>query len=136
MTLAKYVADAKDVPETVPKEHKTHQYLRDNNVTLSNQHTKILTADEERVSMAGLNKVKTFFQKSASAKQVESLIQGTRGLEKNAATVQAIPTATKKSLSQFFAENPAIKKELIVAATLLTLIAAVPMIVKSFYPAK
>ncbi|KAK1946840.1 hypothetical protein P3T76_002392 [Phytophthora citrophthora] len=78
--------------------------------------------NEERISILqkipGAGKIKAAFQKNPSfAKNLETFGQKRKGLD------------------AFFKENPAIKKEIIVAAVLLSLIVGVPVVVKAFYPA-
>uniref|UniRef100_M4BP33 Uncharacterized protein n=2 Tax=Hyaloperonospora arabidopsidis (strain Emoy2) TaxID=559515 RepID=M4BP33_HYAAE len=140
MTVSSYVADAKDVTKpanqgTGSEQLKARRYLRDDKGTFGDQNTAMNNKDEERIFEGVFNKLMALFHGSIDAKQVKPLIQETHILEENVANLQAIPTASKKGLSQFFAENPAIKKEIIVAGVLLSLIVAVPLTVKSFYPA-
>ncbi|KAG1698380.1 hypothetical protein DVH05_014883 [Phytophthora capsici] len=78
--------------------------------------------NEERIAILqkipGAGKIKAAFQKNPSfAKSLEGFGQKRKGLD------------------AFFKENPAIKKEIIVAAVLLSLIVGVPLVVKAFYPA-
>uniref|UniRef100_A0AAV1TSJ4 RxLR effector protein n=1 Tax=Peronospora matthiolae TaxID=2874970 RepID=A0AAV1TSJ4_9STRA len=127
MTVSSYVADAKDVTKpanqgTGSKQLKARYILRDDKGTLGDQNTAMNNKDEERIFEGVFSKLKALFHGRIDAKQVKPLIQ-------------AISPASKKDLSQFFAENPAIKKEIIVAGVLLSLIVAVPLTVKSFYPA-
>ncbi|CAH0482903.1 unnamed protein product [Peronospora belbahrii] len=56
-------------------------------------------------------------------------------LQKAVALVRDRATTQKTRIAEFLAQNPAIKKELIVATVLISLIVAVPPLVKSFYPA-
>ncbi|EEY59898.1 secreted RxLR effector peptide protein, putative [Phytophthora infestans T30-4] len=80
--------------------------------------------DEERLftgaiqKMPGFNKIKAAFQNNPSfAKNLEKF------------------RMKRQRLDEFFKENPVIKKEIIVASVLLTLIFSVPIVVNAFYPA-
>ncbi|KAG3192744.1 hypothetical protein PC128_g10434 [Phytophthora cactorum] len=66
----------------------------------------------------GFSKIKAAFQKNPSfAKNLETF------------------RLKRQRLDEFFKENPVIKKEIIVATVLLTLIFSVPIVVNAFYPA-
>ncbi|ETK86085.1 hypothetical protein F441_09400 [Phytophthora nicotianae CJ01A1] len=91
---------------------------------LKGRQTTTSTDDEERLlsgvlqKMPGLNKIKAAFQKNPSfAKNLEKF------------------RLKRQRLDEFFKENPVIKKEIIVATVLLTLIFSVPVVVNAFYPA-
>ncbi|KAG7379763.1 hypothetical protein PHYPSEUDO_008211 [Phytophthora pseudosyringae] len=102
----------------------TRRYLKGGTAATSDKNVVTNAQGEERLSIPalhkipGLTKIKAAFQQNPSfAKNLETFGQ------------------KRQSLREFFKENPAIKKEIIIASVLLTLIVSVPLLVKSFYPA-
>jgi hypothetical protein len=106
----------------------THRYLKGSNANPVNEDTTAATRDEERIAFSGGDKLKSLLQKVPKLNKVKSLFQ------KNPSLVKSLEKpGLKEKLSAFFKENPAIKKELIIAAVLLTLIVGTPIVVNSFY---
>ncbi|POM69140.1 Secreted RxLR effector peptide protein [Phytophthora palmivora] len=94
------------------------RYLRGSKTATTAENIAIKPQDEERLSIPGLSKFKDALQKNPTfVKSLEKFRQ------------------KRQSLKEFFAENPVIKKDVIIVSVLLSLIVTVPLVVKSFYPA-
>ncbi|KAL3665002.1 hypothetical protein V7S43_010177 [Phytophthora oleae] len=130
-----YVAEAEAIAQTsnlrtnakVANGITIRRYLKELQATAAAKTDR----NEERLSIPGSKKLKEALQKIPGASKIKAAFQ------KNPSFAKSLETVGQKrqSLDAFFKENPAIKKEIKVAAVLLSLIVSVPLVVKAFYPA-
>ena len=115
---------ANDTTTTASKKPKfelptAHRYLKRGTMISNAEDIPAKLKGEERMSIPSVS----------NFEQLKNLFQ------KNLAEIMVKGMAKKSRISAFLAENPVIKKDIIIGSILLTLIIAVPLIVKSFYPA-